>query len=296
MNPPQVGIVGAGPAGITAALQLTRYGIPVALFEAHQPGGLLRNANWVENYPGFPAGIRGQQLADEMTRHLQAVGANVIHQEVHTADWDGSEFLLHTESTILRCHFLIIASGTQAVHLPDGIVKPEASDSVFYEVVHLPQRREAQIAIIGGGDAAFDYALQVSQSNPVTIFNRSQTPRCLPLLWQRASQSSAIRYVPNAQIQSIERRAGNKLEMILNQNGERKIETAELVLVAIGRQPALNFLSSTLQAQLDSLEQACRCWRIGDVKNGLWRQTAIAVGDGMKAAMQISHMILEVTQ
>lgn len=294
MNKWQVGIVGAGPAGITAAIQLARNGIPIILFEADRPGGLLRNANWVENYPGFPDGIGGQALADQMTRHLRMAGAEVRQQEISLADWDGSEFILHSGDTIYRCTYLILASGTQAVKLPEGILHPSVRDSVYYEVVRLPCIQQADIAIIGGGDAAFDYALQLSQSNRVTIFNRNQSPRCLPLLWQRVNQTSAICYVPCAHIQTIERWAGNQLEIFLNQLGEQKKYMADYVLVAIGRQPALSFLSPALQLQLDSLEKACRCWRVGDVKNGLWRQTAIAVGDGMKAAMQISHLIQEV--
>jgi thioredoxin reductase (NADPH) len=77
MEPEEVAIVGAGPAGMTAAIQLKRYGIPFVLLEKERIGGLLWNANLVENYPGFPAGVSGPKLVGLIEKQMERVGVEV---------------------------------------------------------------------------------------------------------------------------------------------------------------------------------------------------------------------------
>ncbi|MFA4852164.1 MAG: NAD(P)/FAD-dependent oxidoreductase, partial [Bacteroidales bacterium] len=82
MKTNDVAIIGAGPAGIACTIQLSRYGIMPLLFERDIPGGLLKNANLVENYPGFPGGIKGTKLIEKMTRQLDMAQVTVIHENV----------------------------------------------------------------------------------------------------------------------------------------------------------------------------------------------------------------------
>ncbi|MFZ5810031.1 MAG: NAD(P)/FAD-dependent oxidoreductase [Chloroflexota bacterium] len=287
-------IVGAGPSGITAGIQLTRSGISAVLIEKQQPGGLLRNANWVENYPGFPGGIGGEALANLMTRQMEQTGVEMFAEAVQSIHWDGTAFILKTSTVQISCALLILASGTKPIPLPEDVVHPSAKAAVFYEVTQLPPCRQAQIAIIGGGDAAFDYALHLCHHHQVTIYHRSSRARCLPLLWQRATLSPAIQINPNTQLISIHDDGKGRLELTLQCQGERQMQRADFVLAAIGRQPALDFLSPALLQQMHQLEQEKRCFLVGDVHNGFFRQTAIAVGDGMRAAMQIAQSLQEV--
>lgn len=290
-----VGIIGGGPGGITAAIQLQRYGISTIMVERQRLGGLLRNANRVENYPGFPGGIRGDALADLMISQMDQLGVEVLMDTVQSCHWNGSEFILQTIANQITCEFLILASGTKPVSLPQNVVDPSARAAVYYEVTDLPPCQQAEIVIIGGGDAAFDYALHLCSHQRVAIYYRGEKPRCLLLLWQRASLSSTIQINPLTQVVSVCCDGNGKPVLTLYRQGDYLVKRADFVLVAIGRQPALDFLSSDLLQQMDTLEREKRCFRVGDVRNGLFRQTAIAVGDGMRAAMQIAQSLQEVT-
>ena len=95
-KPEPVAIIGAGPAGITAAIQLKRYGLSPMLFEKEAIGGLLRNANWVENYPGFPNGISGLKLTRLMAQQLKTVGVEGFFEEVLELDYAKEVFTLET--------------------------------------------------------------------------------------------------------------------------------------------------------------------------------------------------------
>lgn len=290
-----VAIIGAGPSGIAAGVQLTRYGIPTAVLEAGSVGGLLRNANWVENYPAFPQGIKGIDLAQRMEEQLHTIGVELLPQAVKRVNWDGTQFHLMTSNQEIICDFLVIASGTQPRLLPDHQADEAARKRIFYHVVDLKQPRQARIAILGAGDAAFDYALNLATENYVEIFNRTEVRRCLPLLWERAKQVPTIRYTPNTELLWVELDSEKRLRLNLSCAGSVETRWVDYLLVAIGREPNLEFLSAALTQQLTTLEAEGRCYRIGDVKNGIYRQTAIAVGDGLKAAMQIYHLVTEVS-
>lgn len=290
-----VAIVGAGPSGIAAGIQLTRYGIASILLEANALGGLLRNAHWVENYPAFPNGIKGIELAQRMAEQLHTIGVELLPQGVQEINWDGKQFLVKTSTEEISCDFLVIASGTQPRLLPNRQTDEAAAERIFYQVVDIKQPSQAKIAIVGAGDAAFDYALSLAAENDVEILNRTEVRRCLPLLWERAQQVSNIRYTPNAELLRVEPDRQRGLRLTLSCAGKAELRWVDYLLVAIGREPNLSFLDPTFAQQLVALEAAGKLYRIGDVKNGIYRQTAIAVGDGLKAAMQIYHLITEVS-
>ncbi len=289
-----VGIIGAGPSGIAAGVQLTRYGVSTVVFEGAAVGGLLRNANWVENYAGFPNGIKGIELANRMEQQLRTIGVELIAQHVRQVKWDGKQFRLATSSQELCCEVLIIASGTKPRPFCDAYIEEGARERIFYHVVDMNCPPTAKIAIVGAGDAAFDYALNLAVDHQVEIFNRTDTRRCLPLLWERAKDHSAIRYTPWVQVQRVELGRQNQLQLSLSCAGGREERVVDALLIAIGRDPCLDFLDPEFALQLEALEASGRCYRIGDVKNGMFRQTAIAVGDGLRAAMEIYQKLTEV--
>jgi thioredoxin reductase len=284
-------IIGAGPAGLAAALQLKRSGIEPVIFEKDAPGGLLRNANLVENYPGFPGGIPGPDLVKLMVRQAQETGVKVVSEEVLESDCDNGVFIIRTTTRKLTAKYLIIASGTRPKPLPIPHPAESLGMDLFCEVYTLQTIKNERIAILGAGDAAFDYALNLAErGNFITIFNRTDEVGCLPLLWQRAERCENITYSSHVQVQSIEKaELGLKL---IGEAGASPWETsARYVVVAYGRDPNLDFVGRNLFAQREPLMHKNLLYMIGDAVNGSCRQTAIAVGDGIKAAMKIYQQL-----
>ena len=117
-----VGIVGCGPAGIGAAIQLTRSGVDCLVFEKARVGGLLLNANLVENYPGFPQGIPGGELAHLMEKHLAVHSVSVIPLEVSSLNTGEGGFTLDTAQGAFRSRIAIVATGTRP-KVPEKVIQ-----------------------------------------------------------------------------------------------------------------------------------------------------------------------------
>jgi thioredoxin reductase (NADPH) len=284
----EAAVIGAGPAGSATAMQLKRYGIEPLVFDKERVGGLLRNANLVENYPGFPDGIPGPELIARIERQLRRLGVEVIQEEVFEVDYRSGSYCVNTRSGCWYARRLILATGTEPCPIEIPVPKG-AARRVYSEVYPLLEKRDLQVLIVGGGDAAFDYALNLARLGwRVTILNRSDSVRCLPLLWTRVQDCPDIGYLPNTEILSVEEdRQGKKLTALCASPEGITELTADYLLFAIGRRPSLSILSLGLQQQSETLIQQGLLHLVGDVKNGIFRQTAIAVGDGLRAAMQI---------
>jgi thioredoxin reductase len=284
MKPDEVIIIGAGPAGATAAIQLKRYGIPFVLLEKERVGGLLWNANLVENYPGFPAGVSGPRLVRLIEKQMERLGVNVTFDSVTQIRYNKTGFYIKTLQTEYHPRFVIVASGTKPIPFPLPV--PECARSkVFCDVYQLLAESNKQIVIIGAGDAAFDYGLNLTKNrNSVTILNRGKYVKCLGLLWERALAEPGVEYRAETAVCKVE---------LDETDGRLRVQTeaggflvADYLLFATGRIPQVSFLSDELiNNNLESIYFA------GDVKNGLYRQAAIAAGDGLRAAMEIHHIL-----
>lgn len=283
-------IIGAGPAGIAAAIQLRRCGVPTVLVEKERIGGLLWNANLVENYPGFPNGISGPRLVSLFERQLERTGVKVVFDEVKMLDIVENMPIVETCSNVYRSPVVMIASGTKPRPFPLEIPS-NVQNRVFSSVCPLLKARGKYVAIIGGGDAAFDYALNLSRRNTVTILNRQKEIQCLPLLWERARACASISYrdgIAVGQIAASE--TSDSLIVQCEAEGVESTVAADYVIFAIGREPQMDFLSSRVMEREQALIESGQLYYVGDVKNGSLRQTAIAVGDGLRAAMQIYNI------
>jgi thioredoxin reductase len=278
-------IIGAGPGGISTAIQLKRYGIEPLVLEKSHIGGLLVNANLVENYPGFPGGIRGADLVKLFEAQLKEVGVDVHFAEVLRLDWQES-FIAETRSTKFHSRIAVVASGTRPRRFTEVEIPAKAAERVFYEAYPVAGVNDKRIAIIGAGDAAFDYALNLARANEVTILNRGQSKKCLPLLWERVKRLPQIAYWENIIITAIKTSPD---ELLLSaESPARKLDiSADYVIFAIGRVSQLDFFSERLTRMASQLEERGLLYFVGDVKNNIYRQTSIAVGDGVHAAMKI---------
>ena len=188
-------IIGAGPAGISTAIQLKRYGVEPTLLEKKEIGGLLKNANLVENYPGFPSGVPGPELVKLFKKQLENIQIKVHFEKVLELDYKNGLFSIKTNQKKITCRIIVIASGTKPRKLSYPDLPAKIENHIFYEIYPLTQVENKKIAIIGAGDAAFDYALNLSKQNKVTILNRGEEVKCLPLLWKRAMETKNISYL-----------------------------------------------------------------------------------------------------
>lgn len=284
----RVAIIGAGPAGIACALQLKRHGIAPVIFERDAVGGLLRNANLVENYPGFPHGISGSQLVALFEAQLRAVEAEVICESVREIAYIENAWVIQTDCRTSGADIVVLAAGTRPRHIPDMKIPTAVADRVFYEVFPLMELGGKTVAIIGAGDAAFDYALNLVNNNEVIILNRGKNVSALPLLSGRGMQHARIMYLAETQVEEIDLHCSRMLLSCNGKQGWRAIE-ADFLLIAIGREPCLEVVGGELSEINQRLITDGKLYLIGDVKNGRFRQTAICVGDGVKAAMDIAY-------
>ncbi|MBN1166614.1 MAG: NAD(P)/FAD-dependent oxidoreductase [Methanospirillaceae archaeon] len=282
----QIIIIGAGPAGIAAAIQLHRYSIHSLIFEKNQPGGLLREAYCVENYPGFPHGISGSCLADILVHQLRAASADLFFEEVFSLEFYDDAFFVKTSYRTITAPYCIIASGTVPRPVATPFIDKEAGTHIYQSVLPLLEREDKLIVIIGAGDAAFDYALHLAAQNEIIILNRGDKTRCLDLLFHRAMNSPRISYRKNTQVHSVRKR-NNMLQLTCFDTTGTCTLHADYVLYATGRRPALGFITSDLQKICGSLRKSGLLHLIGDVSNKRHRQAGIAIGDGISAAMTI---------
>lgn len=274
-------VVGAGPCGVAAALQLKRSGIPTYLFERDQVGGLLRNAHLVENYPGFPRGIAGEALCRLLEKHLKAGGIVPISEEVSLVSPVKRGYRVSTPiGREIEASVVLIATGTRP---NTGILPDEKALScslVYYEVKDLlaeSWKEGTKVAIIGGGDAAYDYALNLAGRGFEVVLLQRSAPRCLPLLKERVALEKRIEIHAHTAVEHC-LEDGDGLKMELNAHGSRSVMKADRLLLACGRIPR-DRLIRTMKAPRPGLYTG------GDLVRGSFRQAGIAVGDGLKAAM-----------
>lgn len=291
MNFHQVLIVGAGPSGMATALQLKRYGVDYILFEKHKAGGLLHNANLVENYPGFPGGIPGPQLVRLFEDQLDSTGVTVTSEEVKSLDYLGGKFHFITSQNEYESAIAVVASGTQPRPFTRLEIPEALQSQVSYEVASLLHLRDKRIAIVGAGDAAFDYALNLGKTNQIIILNRNQNVKCLPLLWERVQSSQTIRYLAEVEILSVEVGRQGEMNIIHTSKSGPTLLQIDYLIGALGREVCHGYLTPGLEKQASDLEKQGMLYFIGDVKNKHYRQTAIAVGDGILAAMRIYEVL-----
>jgi thioredoxin reductase (NADPH) len=293
-----VAIIGAGPAGIAAAIFLKRAGLEPLLLEEREPGGLLREANFVENYPGFPGGIVGRDLADLMVQQMQELGVRLESGSAKRVSLKGRSFVVETGERTYESDAVIVATGTSPKRIDvEGAMGLEGR-RLFYRLSSLGADavKGRRSTVLGGGDAAFDYAINLSErgSSSIRIVARS-TGSCLPLLQERA-RARGIEIIEGcAVIRMMGSNVGVRIECVCGD--DEKVLESDLVVVAHGREPRLESLAPELRdsirdpAERPPLTEVEGLFFAGDVVRGIHRQAAVAAGDGVLAAMHVEKLL-----
>lgn len=287
-----IAIIGAGPAGIAAALQLKRFDLTPSIFEKNRIGGLLWNARRIENYPAFPEGITGAGLAIRFKNHLEMFRIPVISETVTSLDYDPLQehFLLTTATETYTTNFAIVASGTKPNTSDILNLTPEPlKQYVVFEIFPILGLTGKNIIIVGAGDIAFDYALHLSkfQGNRITLVYRSEKINALPLLVRRVHGIPYITLMSSTVLKKIEKGDDHPLQLTFKKDDSVIRLGADFLVVAIGRVPQVDFISPHLHELEKQLVNGGLFYMIGDVKNGHLRQAAIATGNGIETAMKI---------
>lgn len=248
-------IIGAGPAGLSAAVQLARYNHKIALIERKKIGGLLNNANRVENYLGF-RDCPGKDLAKHFKK---ALTAPVIYESVSEITQEKTGFKIQTNKKSYQAKTVLVATGTEPLQLT-------GDKKVYYELIDFPFRsRKKKVLIIGGGDVGFDYALQLNRRGfQPTIWTHRKTT-CLPVLRERA-KAAQIPFKENVDIADLSKPAFDH------------------ILVAIGRQSS--------KPKIHVQKNGEGLYFAGDVNHPALRQVQISAGEGLKAALDIHNCLV----
>jgi len=300
----KVVIIGGGPAGLTAGIYAGRAQLEPLLIAGNLLGGQLTLTHRVENYPGFPEPISGQELAQLIQRQAEHFGTRILYDEVTEVDLSGSPLKVRTQGNAYQTQALIIATGVsprklggsgEAEFTGRGVSYCAVCDGFFYQ--------GKRVAVVGGGDAAVKEALFLTRfAEQVTVIHRRDRLRATQVLQQRAFANERIDFISDSVVREIVGQqvvTGVQVENV--KSGDVWLLPVDGVFVYIGSIPNTEFLRGELdldeQGYIVANEQGHTSRRgvfaAGDVRKGVLKQVATAVGSGAVAAMEAEKYIAE---
>jgi thioredoxin reductase (NADPH) len=289
-------IIGAGVAGLTAAMVAGHRGLSVAVIAASGPGGQLVNAERVENFPGIPGSIAGHELGSRLFEQAEAAGAQFMLDTVEGLSVEGAERILHATGQDFSARAVIVAAGSTL--RPLGI--PGEEQLLGKGVSHCascdaPLFKGREVCVVGGGDTAFDEALVLSgHAAKVTIFHRGETPRAQQHLGAGVEAAANVTITNNTLVDEIlggETVRGVRLRDV--KTGATREQKIDGVFVAVGLDPATAFLSGILELdaaghiETDIMMRTSLdgVFAAGDIRKNSVAQLAAIAGDGATAAI-----------
>lgn len=294
-------IVGAGPAGMTAAVYASRANLSTIMIERGMPGGQMANTADVENFPGFDL-ITGPDLSTKMFNHAQKFGAEYTYGDIKSVKVEDDKKIIDLGDKQLLAKAVIIATGAEykKIGVPGeqelggrGVSYCAVCDGAFF--------KQKNLVVIGGGDSAVEEGVYLTKfADKVTIIHRRDQLRAQKILQERAFKNEKIDFIWNSNLKSINEKDGKvgSVTIVDNDGNESTIDT-DGVFVYIGMQPLTKpFLDLGITDEVgyiitnDEMETSVPgIFAAGDVRVKKLRQIVTATGDGSIAAQNAQHYI-----
>lgn len=287
-------VVGGGVAGCTAAMYAKRYNLDLVLLEKAAPGGQTATASQIENYPGFPEGISGMELADRVHQQALNMGAECLLGAVEGIERTDQSWLLKTTKGEILTTAIIVATGASPRRLDvpgerelfaQGVSYCATCDGMFY--------RGQVVAVVGGGNAAIDEAIYLSDiCEQVYVVHRRDELRAEPHLQQRAFSRPNIELVwDSVPAQIVGPDEVTAIRVHNKKTGQDREIPVTGVFVAIGHEPETDWLNGIVELEdgfvitdQNMAASAPGVFAAGDIRNTPLRQITTAVGDASIAA------------
>ena len=304
-------ILGSGCAGLTAAIYTARAGLNPLVLEGHEPGGQLSMTTTVENFPGWPEGIQGPELIDNMKKQAARFGATFQLAHLKSVDLAKHPFTLQTSEGEICTRTLIVASGASArwLGLPSeqalighGVSSCATCDGFFF--------RGKEIAVVGGGDSAMEEALILTRfASKVTLLHRRDAFRASKIMLDRAIAHPNIVLRTNTKVEEVlgvEDKDVKGLKLRDVTNGEESILPISGLFLGIGHEPNAKMFAGQIDLDGDGYivttgnvlttlngKVVPGVFACGDVQDRRYRQAITAAGSGCMAALEAEKYLEE---
>jgi len=299
-------VIGSGCSGHTAALYSARANLKPLVIEGHEPGGQLSLTTLVENFPGFPDGILGPQLVENMRKQAERFGAEYRMAHLTSVDLSQRPFLLHVGHQQVHTQTLIIASGASArwLGLPHeqqlighGVSSCATCDGFFFS--------GKEIVVVGGGDSAMEEAIFLTRfATRVTVIHRRDAFRASKIMLDRAQHHAKIQFLLDTVVEDVydagkQEVTGLKLRNV--KTGKIWDFPTSALFLGIGHEPNAKMFAGQLDTDADGYLKTHNyvhtrvhgVYACGDVQDRRYRQAITAAGTGCMAAIEAERCLEE---
>jgi len=297
-------IIGSGCAGNTAAIYAARANLKPLVISGHEAGGQLSLTSLVENFPGFPHGINGPELVENMKLQAENFGAEYMHGAVIEADLSKRPFRLNVEGDWIETLTLIIASGASARWLGleseqqligKGVSSCATCDGFFY--------RDKKIMVIGGGDSAMEEANFLTRfGKEVTLVHRRSEFRASKIMLDRARHNPKVKFLLNTvvdQVLDVSQSVVTGVRLRDLKSGQAWEQDVDGFFVAIGHIPNTKVFKGQIETDPDGYilskggarTSVTGVFHAGDVQDRSYRQAITASGAGCMAAIEVERFL-----
>ncbi|MBU0664190.1 MAG: thioredoxin-disulfide reductase [Proteobacteria bacterium] len=300
-------ILGSGPAGLAAGLYAARARIDHLLIEKGATGGQILLTDWVDNYPGFPDGLSGFELAEKMEAHARRFGLNTLTANVVSMDLlQPPKRLTLEDGEQLTCNALIICSGArpQLLNIPGeaefagkGVSYCATCDGPFYRNMH--------VAVVGGGNTAVQEASHLTKfASRVTLIHRRDALRATKIIQEKAFANDKIDFIWDSQVTAIEGEKGVERILLRDRGGKETTLAVDGIFILIGVIPNNEMLPlQALKAEHGGFiptDNETRTaipgvFAAGDIRSKEVRQIVNAAGEGATAELAAEHYLNNLT-
>jgi len=297
-------IVGSGCAGNTAAIYAARANLQPLVVGGHEPGGQLSLTTLVENFPGFPEGIDGPELVQNIRKQAEKFGAEFMHGSLVEADLSKRPFRLNIDGDWVETRTVIIASGASArwLGLPSeqklighGVSSCATCDGFFY--------RGKKIMVVGGGDSAMEEAIFLTRfGSEVTIVHRRDEFRASRIMLDRARQNPKVKWITSAEpVEVFDTEQGfvTGVRLRSTKDGHTWEQEVDGFFLAIGHVPNTSAFKGQIELDADGYilskggarTSVKGVFHAGDAQDRTYRQAITAAGAGCMAAIEAERFL-----